>query len=262
LESFIRNNGNFSLDIINDKHFDIVIYAFNSRASEALIKAVIQHTHYKTYNYAFMTNEYSDPDRVYYYVPLYTAVQREYYEVADYLLKRKKADINYKSKYKDGDNIIKYLYKNFHINKKQMKFILKREFNVKRLSIELINNMIHEEDNNDLIKLLFKHFIFDNSFIIEMLIICREHIPKSDEELDKYIRDEKSKIKINKETYMNAMTSNNYDVILTLMNYDSDPKEVVIDRIHQLQIIEVCGENYMYSYEYEKYLLILFLWRS
>ncbi|KAG4107750.1 ankyrin repeat-containing domain protein [Neocallimastix lanati (nom. inval.)] len=263
LENLIKINGNFPLCIVNDEDFDIVIYAFDSRASEALVKTVIKHSGYATYNYTFyITEVYCNNvvkyqeflDHVYYLVPLFSAIQKEYFEVADLLLKKMKADINYEPEDEYGENIVIYLYNNYHISNKQMKFILTRGFRIRGLPIELINCMMQDEGNAKFLKYMFKHFIFDNMFVLKMLTLRKANICMSDKQLDHLIQNEKSKIKINNETYITALRAENYTIIPTLIEYDSDPNEMVIDRIHQLHICEAYAQTHNLCSDFTKFI--------
>ena len=248
LDNYLKNN-NFHLNDLNDEIFDILIYAIDSRASQEVIKFVIEHCPYINYNYDFyVTDEYRDFDRKYNYfdadclVPLFCAVRNEYFEIADILIKRKKADINYVTE--DGENIVSVLYFGYYgISNSSIKYILKRGFYIRGFPIELINHMMFNESNNDLVELVLKKYIFDNMFILNMLSIYKHKTPLTNKQIDTIIRNEKSKIKIEDVTYSNAIRTRNVKILESLLKYDSDTSDVIIDRIHEYDLLELCHNN-------------------
>jgi len=210
----------------------------------------MKHSHYETYNYTFTIpgkyrdslgdDEYVLSDDQDYLVPLYSAIEKEYFEVANEMLKERKADINYEPKNRPGDNMIVYLLDN-GITMEQIKFMVTRGFSIKGLPIKYIHRIMMEIRNiKTFFKVLFQHYIFDTMFILEMLMIYKSNGRLSDEQLDRLIRHEKSKIKINDKTYTNAMIFKKNNIIPLFMDYDSDPKATIIDRMHRLHMDEIC----------------------
>jgi len=241
LVQFIHDNDVEPINILNEEDFDVLIFALESRASEKVIEYVLRYIDYGTYNYTFfITDNYRNYDpkfhqyyNVDYLVPLFSAIRNEYFEIADILIKQLEADINYLAgEYEDGndDNIVIYLFSYFDEMKlSSLNYILKHEFYRRGFPIDLINYMLLNKSNYPLLESIFKHYIYDNSFILKLLSIYQYRTSLSSAQFTQLFQEEKAKIKINDISYANAIKNENFKglgMLLKYDSYDSDPDDV------------------------------------
>jgi len=263
IENYLEKN-NFTLEELNDSNFDVLIYTLESRASNEVKKYIINRSQYKTYNYKFQINKkYADYDKkfkrselkfVKYLVPLFCAIKNEDFELADLLMKKKKADINYVAK--KGENVVIYMYNNnFEIKKSIFKFVFNKGFYVRGFPIKLIDNLIVDSQNNNDISSIFKKYIFDDMFITRILNIYKQKTPLSNEQIDNLIREEKSKIKINDKTYTSALQEKNIKGLTLLLKYDSDTFDIIMDRIRRFNLMNVAKYDYIHDFELMNHLI-------
>jgi len=258
------NKKKIDLNELNDRDFDILIYAIEHSNSVHLVKYILNQTHYETLNYAFYdTGKYKSflvsvinhqIDFKGFKIPLFTAIALNKFKMADLLIKRN-ADINYQINGRDYHNvdIINYLYymsgfRDF-LNRRNLKYILINGFHIKTINTEVVNKMINRNYNEGLLDILLKNYIYDNNFIIHLLSMYHYKVAASDKDLQKMINDEKNKIMIDESVYDNADERENYDAIQMILDYDSSGKEVINDRIEDYELLEK-------GVEYDNYALV------
>jgi len=263
LQNFIKEN-NLKLEEVNNENFDLLIYSIENDASIRIINLVVCNCHYETLNYTFnfeneryqQSNNFMNgflEDNVYenYKVPLFLAINRERFDIAHLLLKNK-ASINYSITINDGENlnIIQYLFrinKNLiHFNNKIIEYVLRSGFYLKGISTNLISKLIHEYKNES-IEFIFKHYIFNNDFILTLLNFYSNGITFTDMEFQEIIITEKNKIEINDSMYDEAICSGNCDALNILLDYDNSPREKIIDRIYYYDILALTVKKNNYS---------------
>jgi len=249
------------LDELNDKDFDILIYAIEHSNSVHLVQYILNETHYKTLNYAFYdTGKYKsflvsviDKHINYegYKIPLFTAIALNKFKIADLLLK-KNANINYLINgrgYHDID-IINYLYYmsgySDFLNRRNLKYILNNGFHIKHINTEVVHKMLKRDFNEGLLEILLKNYVFDNNFIIKLLVISHFQETVSNKELQQMIDNEKNKIIIDDSVYDICDERENYDAVTMILDYDSSGKESINDRIEDYELLEkgVGYDNY------------------
>jgi ankyrin repeat protein len=244
LNNYLLNN-RLSLKDLNDKDFDILCFALDKRISFSLLKFIIQQCPYETYNYTFyFTNRYRQycgrykheiRNHIYYGVPLFMAIQNGNFEVAKFLIREKKADINYTTK--EDDNIITFIYNNnFSFSEKELNFIIRKGFYAKGFPKELIDNLLLNDYNDKVLQTIFELYFMDNHFILHMILLSQRRVVLTDTDLDLLIQKEKSKIVVDDVSYSNALKSNNLKYLTYLLNYDCRPRERIIDTIHKLDL--------------------------
>ncbi|ORX85123.1 hypothetical protein BCR32DRAFT_242027 [Anaeromyces robustus] len=194
------------------------------------------------------------------YCPLILSVILNKFEVFKILLENG-ADINYKFCIANENyNIVTYLYKNKLLNIKNLKFILNNGFNLLSESISIF--IYDNHDNNDnipnkrqrnyyyytnnnnndnnynnhekneahrFLTLLFENSIFDNNFILKLLLSSKDKIALSDTQLNDIILKEKNKIIMNQELFDIIYDNYNYEVLEMFLNYDVNTTDPYTD---------------------------------
>jgi len=242
------------LNELNDKDFDILIYAIEHSSSVPLINFILNETTYDSLNYSFFdTGKYKSffvsvidnhIDSKGFKVPLFSAIASNKFRIADVLLKNH-ANINYRingeGKYHNVD-IINYLYymSSFSdiLNKKNLKYILHNGFNIRNISTDLINKMVNRNYSDGLLEILLKHCIYDNQFIIHLLTLYHHRVTMSNEQLQNLITEEKSKIAVDESVYDNADRHENYDAICMILDYDGRDQEDIYEVIEDYELLE------------------------
>jgi len=198
LEKYIRKK-KIDLNELNDKDFDILIYAIEHSNSVPLIQFILNEVKYKSLNYSFYdTGKYKsffvsvidhNIDYKGFKIPLFSAIALNKFRIADILIKNQ-ADINYRingGEYHDVD-IINYLYymSSFSdfLNCKNLKYILFNGFNIRNLSTDLINKMVNRNYSDGLLEILLKHCIYDNNFIINLLSLYSNKVAMSNKQFN------------------------------------------------------------------------------
>jgi ankyrin repeat protein len=225
LELYVSDN-NVALKEINNSAFDVLIYSIEHKASIDIIKYIIDQCQYKTYN--FYITEGSNNK-----IPLFSSIAFNNFEVSDLLLE-KKANINCTI---NNNNIIYYLCKFNLLNQKNLLYILNHGFNIKFRISGLIYELI-ENKKNSFLELIFRHYIFDQPFIINLLKIYKNKEPLTDKELSEIISKEKNKIFVNESMYKKASDKENYEAMKTLFEHDGSDQDIVFCRINKYEILE------------------------
>jgi len=201
------NKNKIQLSDFNDKqccHHDLLMFAMSHKASFKLIKFIVQECHYEN---EFDYVAYVDMDERY-GTPLFTSLLHNDYRLFNFLIE-KGANINF---YDENDIL--------NINRPHIKFIL----NHKNFEIPY-SILIHSigEDNSALLKDIFKYYIFNDSFILNLLSYYKNKTALSSLQLKGKIEKETNKIPFNEELYQSAIF-NNSDQILNLL-YTHDPRD-------------------------------------
>jgi len=226
LELFITKN-NIQLSDFNNENFDLLIYSLKHYASIEIINYVIIHCQYNTLNYTFQD----------YGTPLFLAIARQEFKIADLLIKHK-ADINYRIVKVNNESIgiIYYLYKINCLYNENLKYILDKDFNIESITPNLLSDLVSNHKNDNL-EIIFKHYIFDNEFILSLLNIYKNKTPYSRKQLQEMTLNEKNKIKINENMYYNAIKRRNYDAIRIFLDNDGSGDKI-LENINKYDVLE------------------------
>lgn len=266
LQNFIEKN-NFILQELNQDNFDILINAIENDATVEIIKYIIKQCQYKTLNYTKYYKKRNTIDNneefsIYYKVPLFSAVNKENFKIAKFLLDNN-ADINYtiSNNGKDDITIIHYLCQpdvhNIDLNRNKLLYILQNDYHLKGIDYNLMCLFV-KVYKNDLLKVIFKHFIFDNEFILNLINLQKHKISLSSEQLHKLIILEKSKIDIKEFTYKEVLKGAKelrFKTIETFIEYESKSPQAIFDIIRKYKIMEKAVKHYNYGYNLVKKLL-------
>jgi len=119
-------------------------------------------------------------------VPLFAAIAKNNFKIADLLIDRK-AHINIVTEFNDSSyNIIFYLFHFNLLNNKNLKYILNNGFSVSEISDDLLVKLV-EAKNNEHLEIIFRHFKFGNSYILNFLNVYKNAEALSDKSLQNII---------------------------------------------------------------------------
>ncbi|ORX76885.1 ankyrin [Anaeromyces robustus] len=250
LKNYVNIN-KINLKELNDNNFDLLIFTIEKNASSKVINYIITQCQYETLNYSFNAKQgyekyntdlfIKDINFFGFKIPLFSAIILKNFEVANLLI-QKKADINY-----GKVDIISYLcYINtlnytIDLDDKIFKFIINNGFYIKQLTTDFMNKLIYliQKFKNKCIELIFTNYIFDNSFIINLLSFYKNKKPLSQIQFQKLIKNEKNKLSnITENLYKIAVTEKNYEIIGFFMDYDNNEPKIILNNILKFQILE------------------------
>ncbi|ORX76180.1 ankyrin [Anaeromyces robustus] len=235
---------------LNNENFDILIYSIENNVSEETLQYIIKECPYDTLNYTIndnnnlmMINHFGNYN---YKTPLLSAIMNENFKMATFLIKNK-ADINYRITDFNSNcmNIITYLCSINYLNNKKLNYILSHGFHIKSITTNVIVDLINykvELSKNDLLEMIFHHYIYDSYFILNLLYYYKNNRRVSNKHLQNLIRKEKNKIEINDIMYDQTINSNfykNLDAIYILFSYDGSEPSKLFSRIHKYEILEM-----------------------
>ncbi|KAL6590801.1 ankyrin [Neocallimastix sp. 'constans'] len=221
------------------RNFDmILIYSIENNATAEIIEYIISQRQYDYLNFQINGK-----------IPLFIAVGSNKFKIADLLIK-KGADINfevtitYPEIYNDY-NIISYL-KYGLLNKKNMFYILKHNLN-SNLFHYLIKMLILY-DHDTLLESIFKFYIFDNTFILNLLQYHKSKVALSNFQLTSMISKEINKINIHGGYYKFAERVRNYNAIKIFFDNEYGDDEEILNVIieYNLWIMAVKSKNYSF----------------
>ncbi|KAG4094604.1 ankyrin repeat-containing domain protein [Neocallimastix lanati (nom. inval.)] len=222
LRQFVDDN-NISLKSLNSESFDILIYAIEKNASIEIIKYIMNQCKYETYNYYTLKDDSCK-------VPLYSAITKNKFKLSDLLIKNN-ADINY-----FNPNAIEFLLENFSLNPKNLKYILHNGFDIDFVNTDLINTLI-ERKKAEFLDVIFKFYIFNNDFILNLLNMYRNKRAISDKDFKDMLFAERNKISVDDSNYEHANTLENPEAIKVLFNNDGCEKDIKFCRINEFEIL-------------------------
>jgi len=208
-------------------HYDklnLLILAIEEESTTEIIEYLLKECTYKCFNYE-VDNK----------TPLYLAIEKEDYTIADILIKYG-ADVN------ESPLIEKLQEKNL-LKESNLKYLLKKGLKIKNTEIEKIYKPI-------LLKIISEKYIFTNTFIIKLLYIYKNNkiIPRI--EFKNIIQNEKQKIRFSNNHYENV--KNDFKNINILFNYDGSYEQNMKFKIIKYKILRSAIELYINDYENEK----------
>ncbi|ORX85013.1 ankyrin [Anaeromyces robustus] len=194
-----------------DKYGDILKMALIYDTPFKTFKYLFQECKYKNLNYKIERNSKST-------TLIHSSLSLNKYKIYDFL-KNKGADINFM-----GDTI------DIDFTSKNIKYLLHDNFRCinKIRDILIINNKL------SLLRKTFDLYIFNNSFIINLLSIRKNNTLLSKQQLNDIIIKEKSKAPINKSLYKTAIQNNNDSAINILIQNDNRELDIILNELYQL----------------------------
>jgi len=246
IENYIKKYKVNLSELCNNNNFDILIYILNRdyRDDEDILKLVdivLNQCDYPTLNY---TQHYYTNDKRYCssQVPLFSAIARNKFKVAN-LLQKREADINFvitNNKYHGMDilHFLTYYTDNYYyLNPKNLKYILYHNFNMKFITHDLLFKYV-SDNKYELLKVIFDHYIFDSKFILKMLCLYNRKTTLSKSQLHYVISNEKNKIEITEDLYENGVQKRSFESLKVLLDYDGSDTFVIRERLQKYQILE------------------------
>jgi len=210
---------------------DLLYIAIENDDPKDVIEYILKECEYEKVNYTINSNSTT---------PLGLAIARNNFEVADLLCDKYNADINY------GEGITRclpFVYNYDTIKPKQIDFLFKRGYNFYDLPNNIIKKMVVSFQNN-LLKRIWKHCIFSNQFIIQILEIRKDKKTYITTEWEKIIREEKQKLKISDDVYETAFEHKNWEALQLFLNNDGRSQKITIfDMIEEYEAIEQAIDN-------------------
>jgi ankyrin repeat protein len=220
-------------------NFDLLIYSIENGASLDILKFFITQGQ-TTLDLNYTTNHHGQEK-----VPLFSALMNNNFSVADLLLQNK-ADINYCVNNKEDGDIIHYLFTHASLNNKNLKYILNHGYDTYFLFTNINSSLITDfirSFKNKFLEIIFKHYLFDNAFIINLLKWYKNRTPLSLHHLQGVITKEKNKLNIKENTYENyyhdAHKEENCGAIKILLENDGSEPEIIFRRINLYDILEM-----------------------
>jgi len=143
-----------------------------------------------------------------------------------------------------NDGLLEDLIALNKLNIKNINYIKKLGFNKKNINPILINSLI----DKNMLGIIFRSYLFDVDFIINLLRHYENNIPISSKDLQEIINKEKNKIKITDEIYNLANMKNDYIALRMLVNNDGNSDEVISKRIDKNNILEKAFKFFDYPF--------------
>jgi len=224
---------------INDQH--LLLRAISYKCLKSVLDFFIQ----LTANYNFETTDGC--------TPLFCALEYNNFYIASVLLDKKLVDINCTNRY--GENALMYLHRKDKItkNKKILTFLLKNGINInyKNPKKESYLSYVVRFKNEDYIRTIFGHYMFDTNFIISLLILSRNKIKTSRTILKQLVDNEFTKVEIYDDLYFLAVEHNTAPVMNTLLEFDvhfnektcSNKLLILASLVKNLNIIDALVRN-------------------
>ncbi|ORX61211.1 ankyrin [Piromyces finnis] len=232
LKNYINNN-NISLSYFNDENFDLLIYAIENNSSIEMINYII--LYYKSLNYTVfddIVNKYK--------TPLLCAFLLSRFSIIKVLLQNG-ANINYEIQEID---IASILYKKNYLNNENFRFMINNGYKItsKLLSLLISDNSYY------FLKIIFDTYFYKSSFILSILIISRNKIALSKDQLKSFIINEKTKNVFRYNFYDKALYYNNLKVLKMLYDYDGIEYILSLKNYKLCELLNEAIENNNYEF--------------
>jgi len=222
-EKYVKNN-DIALKKLNDKDFDILIYSIENDVSYEIIKFIIDQCQYETLNYFIVKDGI-------FKIPLFYAIIKNNFRVADLLLERK-ADINFTL---NKTSIVYYLFKLKFLNKTNLKYILSNGFNIKFITYNIIDEFI-QTFQHDFLNIFSDHIYC--SLVLNLLKVYKNKDVLTDQQLNKLLAHDKGKIIVDECLYNNAINVKNFVALRILFSHDCSDQEILFRRVNKYDILE------------------------
>jgi len=218
LKLYIKQN-NIKLDDFRDKFNqkdDILKFTIKNASSMEMLNFIFKSCQYDTIDFSSDKNYSKDTTL------LYTVLSKNQFKFFDFLLK---LGLNINNK-----DILTWLYEDNILDNKKLKYILNSKFQVLPNTI----NQLIIDNKLDLLKYIFKIYIYNDIFILKLLSIYKNHTKLSNKQLLNIIYEEKNKISFDDSMYEKAIDTNNYEAISFLYTYDNRNKDLIFKDLFQL----------------------------
>ncbi|OUM62753.1 hypothetical protein PIROE2DRAFT_20756 [Piromyces sp. E2] len=226
------------LKLLNNSKFDVlvcVLLSFPNNDIEngylyyRIIQYILQKCNYETLNYTV----YDDNK---YYVPLFIAIYKGLFKVANLLMK-KGAKIDYISFIQNNEKVNIFQYFKY-LKSKETKntpcpltnntidYIIKHDYITDANINQSVYDILQIYNYNKFEK-LFNRYIYDNQFIVHLLSIYKNRKALSNQEIDDLLLKEKGKLKFDERHYKETQTTN----IITFLDFDCDSYDSIFNKV-------------------------------
>jgi len=234
---------------------DLIIYAIDNEASDEIVTFLLDQRQDKNANFEIVENVKKK-------TPLSLTVIKDNYTLADILIDKYKADINYI--YKEGYyRITEILYdKNINnlLTSKRLKYVVEKGCIISyRFLYRLIKNK-----NNKLYKLQYtcyknRNNDKDNVVIIEILNLCKgykekkeslsnDDIKKLNDNLKSLVKENKGGLILNEELYKWSIDYHNNEALMITFKNDNSEGSVILNRIIKYDLFKKAIDLGNYNY--------------
>jgi hypothetical protein len=209
LKNYILKN-NIILMSLNDNYHDLLIDAIEDETSLSMIEFLI--SQYSSLNYVVY---YTTVDQNSWYkpfkFPLLSSLMMNNFEVADVLLLHG-AEINFR--YHD-ETVLYYLYYyyNYKMNAKNIKYLIDHH-----IDIEI------DKSYSYIWNYLIRYYVFNNTFLIQLILLHKNQIPLSKRQFQEIILQEKRKLKLTRSTYNDIISHKDFKTLGKLLRYHHEEK--------------------------------------
>jgi len=199
-----------------DKKDDIVKFAIKNNVSIKMINFICKECQYDISNLHF-DNSHKEYDTF-----IFSIISKNQFEIFEFLFKNG-IEIN-------NNDVLIWLYEDQLLDNKKLKYILNNKF---AITTNTINQLIADNQIN-ILKKIFKYFIFNDIFILKLLSIYKNKTGLTSTQLTDMIIKEKDKIKFDISMYKKAIDCNNYEAISFLYSNDNRKNELILNEIFQI----------------------------
>jgi len=227
LKNFLKEN-ELSIAYYNRKDFDLLIYAIENEVSFEMVKFII--TQYTSLNYAIINHR-----RLKYKSPLISAIIKKKFRIFTLLI-QSGADINYKI---DGQNIITVLY-NSNFNLSIFKFL----FHNGLLIDEEVISFLRDKKNFHYLRSILECYIYENSYIINLLLLRKQCISLSDIELNQVLNKKGLKLDfpLNYDWFY-SIFEHDFNYIKTFINFGQYHCSSCLSEEESCEVLEIAIEK-------------------
>jgi len=232
IKDYISNH-EIQLQTLNIKNkFDILIYTLEHDTSIDIIQYLLQTVPYSSIDYTIVDKGATKTTKN----PIYVAFSKNNYNIIHLFFQKYKLNV---------ENITEQLFQSNIIQQKHLKFLINHGLtlemiNKKNIILNILKLPIYSIQK---LNMIFKQFIYDNTFILQMLDHYKEKKAISYQSFREEIRKEKEKIKLKEEHYQYAQKIQNTSLLKCLFDYDGSPENVMIDRIYHYDLLNIAVKS-------------------
>ncbi|ORX79386.1 ankyrin [Anaeromyces robustus] len=253
-EILIQNNKNLLKNYFSKSNIkpsdndlkDLIIFAIENDVPNDMIIFLLDQRQDKNVNF-----EIKDGRKK---IPIFIAVAKDNYTLADILLNKYKADINYI--YKDEKfRITEYLYYYKFLTSRKLKYVLEKGTSI---NYRFLYKLIMEKENK-FYELRYTNCIFRNDDIIKFLnlykkckmnkeIFSDDDICNINNDLKNIIHDIKNRIHINEDLYKISINNHNDETLRITFENDTSEESIIRRRIIQYNLFDKSLDSNNYNY--------------
>jgi len=228
----------------NNDYKDLIIYAIDNEVSNEIVTFLFKQRQEKDANFEIEEDGKKK-------IPLFLAIIKDNYTLADILIKKYNADINYLYK-EEKYGIAEFLCDNDLLTFKRFHYVLEKG---SRITDRFLHYLILEA-NNKLYKLIYICNKYKNDDIVKFLNLYKgykekkeslsnDNVKKLNDNLKSLVKENKDRLLVDEELYKKSLTFNKEALMITFEN-ESSEENVIINRIikYDLLTVSINFKNY------------------